>query len=55
MDGKAFGYLITIGLAWFPWIFFNEKALGNAFFPDNRIMLVIPILAWLYCLAMFCG
>ena len=49
MEYQKVRYLITIGLAWFPWTLFNEKILGNAFFPDNRIMLVIPILAWLYC------
>ena len=49
MEYQKVRYLITIGLAWLPWAFFNEKILGNVFFPDNRIMLFIPILAWLCC------
>ena len=55
MDGKAFGYLITIGLAWLPWIFFNKKVLGGVSAFSSGIDIVIPILVWFYCLAMFYG
>ena len=53
MDGKAFGYLITIGLAWLPWIFFNKKVLGGVSAFSSGIDIVIPILVWFFCLAMF--
>ena len=54
MDGKAIGYLLIIGLAWCPWLLFNEKVLGG-----DRVFsgigMLIPILIWFFSLAIFYG
>jgi len=45
------GYLITIGLAWFPWIIFDKKILGN---DDIHIWtMILSILAWMFCMVLW--
>jgi hypothetical protein len=46
------GYLITIGLAWFPWTIFDKKILGNDY--DNG-MLFVSAVVFLGCMAAWYG
>jgi hypothetical protein len=46
------GYLITIGLAWFPWLLFDKKILGNDY--DNG-MLFFSVVVFLGCMAAWYG